>query len=314
MRLDEETNADNDSLSCPSIDSFLDLATSYASARVQVELASMTHPGLVRKNNEDHYLAVRVGRSLETLFSNIDATILHRNFEEVGYGMLVADGIGGMAAGEIASRMAICKLVEFVLETPDWIMKFADRDDINVVEQRAIQRFRRIDDALKKEGQSDQALHGMGTTLTVSISLGRAMIVAHVGDSRAYLFRGNRIHQLTSDDTLAQALVDAGIANLEDAATRALRHVLTAALGSASGKPDPQIQRLELKDGDQILLCTDGLSEMVQDDVIASVLRDSASAEIACQTLTDLALSGGGLDNITMVLARYKFPETQNSD
>jgi PPM family protein phosphatase len=308
VRLDEETNTENDSLSFPSIDSLLDLTDGYESARADVEIASMTHPGLVRKKNEDHYLAVRFSRSFQTLFTNIDDSIFKRSSEEVGFGTLVADGIGGMAAGEIASRMAICKLVEFVLETPDWIMKLTDRDDINVVQQRAIQRFRRIDEALKKAGQSNVSLHGMGTTLTVSVSLGRAMIVAHVGDSRAYLVRDERIHQLTNDHTLAQALVDAGIAKPEDVATRALRHVLTAALGSASGKPDPQIQRLDLQDGDQILLCTDGLSEMVQDDVIASVLRDSPSAETACQALTDLALSGGGLDNITMVLTRYRFP------
>jgi PPM family protein phosphatase len=141
------------------------------------------------------------------------------------------------------------------------------------------------------------------------VSLGSDLFLGHIGDSQAYLLRGGRLHQLTKDHTLAQALVDAGIAGPDDTATRAMRHVLTAALG-ANGEPaDPQVQRLHLNDGDQLLLCTDGLSEMVADDVIAAVLTDANSSAAGCQGLIDMALAGGGRDNITAVLAGYRFPK-----
>ena len=278
------------------------------SSLIQVDIAAATHRGHVRDNNEDHYLAVRVKRSLETLFTNVEEGILKDSFDETGYGLLVADGMGGVAAGEVASRVALCKLVELVVNTPDWIMKMNRREDSAIVMQRMTQRFRQIDDVLRDQAANDSTLLGMGTTLTVAVSLGANLLIGHVGDSRAYLLRGSRLHQLTSDHTLAQALIDAGIANPEDSGTRAMRHILTAALGSTGARSDPQVQRLYLNTDDQVLLCTDGLTEMVKDEVIASVLRDAHTAESACQTLIDLALSAAGLDNITVVLARYQFP------
>ena len=169
-------------------------------------------------------------------------------------------------------------------------------------------RFRQIDDELREQGESNQSLHGMGTTLTVTVSLGTDLFLRHIGDSRAYLLRGGELHQLTKDHTLAQALIEAGIAGADNTSTRAMRHVLTAALGSTGEPTDPQVQRLHLTDGDQLLLCTDGLSEMVTDDIIASVLGDANSSAAACQGLIDFALAGGGTDNITVVLARYHFP------
>src|SRR5258705_10889224 len=105
-------------------------------------MAAATHRGHVRDNNEDHYLAVRMKRSLETLFTNVEDGILESSFDETGYGMLVADGMGGMVAGEVASRIALCKLVELVVNTPDWIMKLNQREDTAIVMQRMTQRFR----------------------------------------------------------------------------------------------------------------------------------------------------------------------------
>ena len=279
-----------------------------ASAEVKVEIAAASHRGHVRENNEDHYLAVRFQRSLETLCTNVEEGILEPSFHEIGYGMLVADGMGGMAAGEVASRIALCKLIELVVNTPDWIMKLDQRDEVSVVMRRMIQRFREIDTTLREEAESDSSLLGMGTTLTVALSLGRDLFVGHIGDSRAYLMRNDELHQVTSDHTLAQALIDAGIADADDDATRAMRHVLTAALGSTAERADPQVQRLHLASNDQVLLCTDGLSEMVDKQIITSVLNEAKSSKQACQSLIDLALSAGGLDNVTVALARYEFP------
>jgi protein phosphatase len=175
--------------------------------------------------------------------------------------------------------------------------------------QRMTNRFRQIDDELREQGKSTGSLYGMGTTLTVAATLGTDLFLGHIGDSRAYLLRGENLLQLTKDHTLAQALIEAGLAGADDPSTRAMRHVLTAALGSTDERTDPQVQRLRLRDGDQLLLCTDGLTEMVADNHIASVLKDVDSSEAACQSLIDLALAGGGNDNITVVLARYCFPQ-----
>lgn len=279
-----------------------------ASARVEVDLAGCSHRGHIRAANEDHYLAARMERSLKALTTNLGEGSLPNSFAETAYALLVADGLGGMAAGEVASSSALCKLVELVVNTPDWIMRLGRSDDMDVVLDRMTERFRLVDDDLREQGRKDPALGGMGTTLTVAASLGADLVIGHIGDSRAYLLRGKRLHQLTRDHTMAQALIDAGIAHPQDATTRAMRHVLTAALGSTGEKSDPEVQRLRLRDDDQLLLCTDGLTEMVEDKLIASTLSGSATADAACGELINLALAAGGTDNVTAVLARYKFP------
>jgi protein phosphatase len=278
------------------------------SALVEVDLAGLSHQGFVRQNNEDHYLAARIKRSLETVTTNLGEGVLPLSFDETAYGMLVADGMGGMKAGELASSIALLRLLELVVQTPDWVMKINDPENAAIIMRRMTDRFRQIDNDLREEGDKDHSLYGMGTTLTAAASLGTALFVSHIGDSRAYILRSGRLHQLTKDHTLAQALIEAGLAEAEDTSTQAMRHVLTAALGSTGKRTDPQVQRLQLSDGDQLLLCTDGLTEMVTDDNITSVLLRANSSEAACQGLVDLALAGGGKDNITVVLARYRFP------
>ena len=171
------------------------------------------------------------------------------------------------------------------------------------------QRFRQIDEALRDEAEQDTSKVGMGTTLTVAISLADSLMIGHMGDSRAYLMRGNSLLQLTSDHTLAQALVDAGMAPPEGPSMEALHHVLTAALGASSKRTDPQVLRFRLSHNDQVLLCTDGLTGMVKAETIASVLSENSSPKQTCDSLIDLALSAGGVDNVTVVLARYEFPQ-----
>jgi serine/threonine protein phosphatase PrpC len=280
------------------------------SSAVEVDIAGLTHTGHVRTNNEDHYLVVRMERSLKTITTNLIEGSLPESFDEVAYGMLVADGMGGYAAGEVASSQALIKLIELAVETPDWVMRMHQRENADTVMRRMTERFRIIDSAMRVQAESDPSLVGMGTTLTVAASLGAELFVGHIGDSRAYLFRNQRLHQLTRDNTLAQELLDAGIARPEDTATQAMRHVLTAAL-AAGEKADPQVQRFHLSDGDQVLLCTDGLTGMVRDETIAKVLNDAESVPAACQTLIDLALAAGGSDNTTVVLARYRFPKSE---
>jgi protein phosphatase len=275
---------------------------------LSVELGALTHPGHVREKNEDSYLLMRFGRSLERLSTNIDGQLLEQNYDLTGYGMLVADGMGGIPAGEVASRMALAKLIELILETSDWTLALRRNKDIKTVLNRMTQRFFQIDKILKDEAAIDDRLYGMATTLTVAGILGNDLVIGHIGDSRSYLLREDSFRQLTTDHTMAQALIDAGVATSDDPAPRSMRHVLTAAIGSLDDRILPQVQRFRLLAGDQFLLCTDGLTEMIDDEIIARVLREAASAQSACQSLTDLALAAGGHDNITTILARLTNP------
>jgi len=270
-----------------------------------VDLGAISHQGHVRENNEDSYLVMRFGRSLENLLTNIDPDLLDQSHFMSGYGMLVADGMGGMAGGEVASRLALTKLIELIIDTSDWTLALNRQRDVTTVLERMTERFFDIDDVLRKEANNDQTLRGMGTTLTVAGAMGNDLIIGHVGDSRAYLLRGDSFQQLTTDHTLAQALIDAGVASRDDPASRSMRHVLTAAVGSLGEQVDPQVQRLKLSVGDQLLLCTDGLTEIVDDEIIAQIIRESDSAQNACQALVDLALASGGPDNITIVIAHF---------
>jgi protein phosphatase len=134
------------------------------------------------------------------------------------------------------------------------------------------------------------------------------MFVFHVGDSRAYLFRQGVLERLTRDQTMVQALVESGYITPEQAKTHRLRHVLTGVMGGKAGHDTPEVQMLRLQHADRLLLCTDGLTEMVEDSSIAEVLRRSESPAIACQSLLERALQAGGKDNVTVVVADYSLP------
>jgi protein phosphatase len=277
------------------------------SARVQVDIAAQTHQGLVRGANEDHYLVLRFGRTLETLLTSLPRDQTPVRAEEVGYGLLVADGVGGAAAGEMASRLALSTLVGLILHTPDWILSDEPEDTERVI-QRLADRYRRIHEALRDQGLGDPLLAGMGTTMTLAASLGASAVIGHIGDSRAYLFRGGKLHQLTRDHTWAQTLVEMGRLSADEVPRHPMRHVLIRALGGRERNIEGDFQRAWLADGDQLLLCTDGLTDMVDDAAIASLLGGAASSSEACQALVAAALDKGGKDNVTVTLARYRFP------
>jgi serine/threonine protein phosphatase PrpC len=277
------------------------------SSRTKVDLGAFTHRGNVRPNNEDSFLVTRFKRSLCTLLTNLPAGQFPEPYGEVGYVMLVADGIGGAAAGQVASRTAISSLVDIVIQTPDWIMS-SDGERVGEVLRRMEERFGQLTDALTKRAQSDLNLSGMGTTLTLAASLGADLVIGHVGDSRAYLFRQGQLLHLTSDQTVAQVLADAGVIRPEDVAKHHARHVLTSAITASDVKAEVELHHMRLMDGDQLLLCSNGLTEMVTDASIMAVLERPGSALHACRELVDLALKAGGRDNVTVVLGRYGIP------
>jgi protein phosphatase len=138
----------------------------------------------------------------------------------------------------------------------------------------------------------------MGTTLTGAYVIGLDAFIAHVGDSRAYLYRERALTRLTSDHTLAQEMLDAGLP-----APEAKRHVLTNVLGGAKRDVRIDFHHVQLRDGDRLLFCSDGLTEMVADERIASLLAENVDPQAACQVLIDAALANGGRDNVTAVVA-----------
>jgi serine/threonine protein phosphatase PrpC len=301
----DNSDVDTVELPAPTIESEMNWPDS-GSSQMQVDVASTSHQGLVRSKNEDHYLVVRFGRVLETLSTNLPGNLLPPHSEKRGYGMVVADGMGGTASGETASRMAIARLMQLVLTTPDWILSTREADVARQL-QRMADRFRQIDASLRRRGKGDPALEGMGTTMTLACSLGATAIIGHIGDSRAYLCREGSLHQLTRDHTLVQALVDLGKLSPEEAARHSCRNVLTCSLGAGDYRSEGDFQRVLLADGDQLLICTDGLTKMVEDATIATILTSAATAAAACEQLVGAALNNGGKDNVTVALARYRF-------
>ena len=279
-----------------------------ASARVAVDVAALSHQGKVRKNNEDHFIVTRFDRTMRTLATNLPAGSVPDRYAETVYGMLVADGVGGAAAGEIASRTAITAIMDLVIETPDWIMRLDDPLAKEVL-KRMEDRFQKVRDVLVALAKKDPALGGMATTMTLAASLGPELLIAHVGDSRAYAVQGGELRRLTRDQTMAQSLADAGAITPDEVDKHPARHVLTGALATRGAFAHVQLHRSRLEDGDQILLCSDGLTEMVPEDTIARALRSPGPSAVACSVLVDLALEAGGKDNVTVVLGRYRIPK-----
>jgi len=280
------------------------------SSLVSVDVFGMSDKGHMRTRNEDHFIVVRCGRAVETVLSNIGTNQPGDLFEETGFGMVVADGVGGEAAGEVASRNAIYTLLSLSLHTPDWQFRWGPKER-NTVMWRMKDRFRRVNAALMREAAVHASLNGMCTTMTAALSHGDDLIIGHVGDSRAYLLHDKKLVRLTRDHTLGARLVEDGTHNPNDRLVRELRNVLMQALGSRETECLPDVHDYVLEDGDQVLLCTDGLPDMVDDKLIEGVLNESSSAKTACKNLIDLALSNGGRDNVTAIVARYSIPSRE---
>ncbi len=280
------------------------------SSLVAVDVFAMSDKGHVRTHNEDHFLVIRGGRALETVMSNLGDSQPGQIFEETTYGMVVADGVGGEAAGEIASRRAIYTLLSLSLHTPDWNFRWGPKER-NTVMWRMKDRFRRVNAALLRDAAAHASLTGMCTTMTAACSHGDDLIVGHIGDSRAYLLHRSNLVRLTRDHTLGARLVEDGTHKPNDRLVRELRNVLMQALGSKETECVPDVHDYLLENDDQVLLCTDGLTDMVDDTLIEQVLNEAPSSRAACQSLVDLALSHGGRDNITVIVARYSIPSRE---
>ena len=281
-------------------------AATSQSMQVAVDLGAATHAGLVRPNNEDSFLVSRADRSLETLLTNLPLGEIPAWAAERSYGLVVADGMGGHAAGEVASHLALRTVIEHVLATADWIMRDAPAHT-DRIEERMAQRFEAADQAVHDEASRNPRMAGMGTTMTMAVIGGTNLFLGHVGDSRAYLLRGGRLRVLTRDHSYAQALADTGNIPQAAVATHRMRNVLLRHIGGGGVPAD--ICHHSLASGDQLLLCTDGLTDLVHEAPIAAILQAAPTAQAACDQLVAAALTAGGKDNVTVVVARFAWQQ-----
>jgi protein phosphatase len=276
------------------------------SPRVAIKFGALTDTGKVRVNNEDHFLVARLFKSMEVCKTSLPGDGKTSLSAEEGYLIVVADGMGGTAAGERASALAVESVEAFVQNTLKWFLHLGGHDEqVLVAELR--QSLERADRTVIERARSNPALHGMGTTLTMAYSVATDLFIVHAGDSRAYLFRDGELEQLTTDHTLVQALIDGGAISPEDAKRHNRRHVVTNVIGGPRPGVFSEIHKLTLRDGDTLLFCTDGLTEPVNDAALAEILNHHPDPEDACAHLVDLALSRGGPDNVTAIVARYHF-------
>ena len=273
--------------------------------KVSMTCGALSHPGKVRTNNEDHFLVARLAKSMQICQSSLKHDAGEFNFsEEDGYLMVVADGMGGAAAGERASALAVESVKDYALNTLNWFLHLGGADE-SVLLSELRQSLEIADKAVVDEGVSNARLYGMGTTLTIAYSLGADLYLAHAGDSRAYLFREGSLEQVTNDHTLVQMMVSGGVLSPEDARHHARRNIVTNVIGGPSAGVHAEIHKVKLADGDVLLICSDGLTEPVEDARIAEVLGSEPDPEAAARCLIELALASGGPDNVTAVVARY---------
>jgi protein phosphatase len=278
-------------------------------ATLAVRSFGLSDPGKVRGRNEDQFLIAALVKALQVRQTSMpQPRLLHSN--DRSHLFVVADGMGGHAAGQRASALAIHSVEQFVLETFKWFRQCRGRDEDKVLAdfQTAIGQANAL---ILSEAAQHPQLHGMGTTLTLAYSLNDVLFVAHAGDSRCYLWRDHTLYRLTRDHTLVEEMISKGHIKAEEAVNHQWRHVITNAVGGDSAEVQVEVHKLQLEAGDGVLLCSDGLTEMVSEQEIAYTLRDEAEPERACRRLVARANEEGGKDNITVIVARYEAAERQ---
>jgi serine/threonine protein phosphatase PrpC len=274
---------------------------------LRVRFGAVSHTGKVRPKNEDHYLVSQFSRKQKILTTNVPDDQIPEHIGDDAYSMIVADGMGGMAAGDVASRLAITTGLKLFQKSPKWGFKI-NRKEARELLERVNAYLGEIDLAITQQSEGNRKFFGMGTTLTAAYSIGVDLFIIHVGDSRAYLFRNGVLCQLTRDHTVAQAMADAGYIAPEEVRRHNKRNVLTNFLGGHYGKVKADVRWLRLADGDRLLLCSDGLPDMVDDSSIGRILGARDKPHDAAQSLVEEALKRGGKDNVTVLIARYEIP------
>jgi protein phosphatase len=242
--------------------------------KLTVRYAGLTDVGRLRQANEDNWTA----DPEQGLF-------------------IVADGMGGQFAGALASKAVVETLPGLVRQYFGALVGLPGSQ----ASRRMAKAIAALSTQLRQQTQNEPGLEGMGSTVVCALVRGNQVLIAHMGDSQAYRLRAGRLKQLTKDHSLVELLLSSGDIAPEEAATHPARGRLTRNVGM-DGEPLPQTRLLKLKTGDQLLLCTDGLTGMLNDEQIQSILNESAPLESRCQRLVDAANQAGGKDNVTTLL------------
>jgi len=267
-----------------------------------LDLYGLTHQGLVRSDNQDHFLIGTLHRELAVHGTSLPVAQLPLRGERFATFAVVADGVGGSAGGAAASRLAVETIAHYVQST---LRCFTVADPAHEPAFGEALRGAALDahDAVRAL-KSDGAELGPATTLTLAIGVWPRAYVVQVGDSRCYLYGGGTLRRLTRDQTVAQDFVDSGSLSPEQAARSPYQNVLASAIGGRTAAP--VVTAVNQQRDAIFLLCSDGLTKHVADAELATYLGSLRSAEQACQDLLRLALERGGTDNITIIVGRAR--------
>jgi protein phosphatase len=269
----------------------------------ELDLFGLTDRGLVREENEDQFLLCTLHSQVVVHATSLPETEqLLRPGQRLATIMLVADGVGGSAAGSRASRIAAEAVTRYVASSLRCYHTAGNATD-GEFEETLRAAALEAHETVRGEAAAVPEQAGMATTLSLGIVVWPWMYVVQVGDSRCYLYKNGVLRQLTRDQTYAQDLVERGVFSREDAKTSPLSHVLSSAIGATEALPE--ITRVDVRErGSVILVCTDGLTKHVTDAEIAAHLGAMESAEQVARALVALALARGGTDNVTLVVGR----------
>ena len=257
-----------------------------------INVIAQTDVGRVRSGNEDNFLVIDIISDTQKKLPDV----LQYPASDQNLVLMVSDGMGGAAAGEIASMLAVQTVKEVLSHS-----NATDRKDFADQLESALQTANQI---ITQYAEKHPRTYGMGATATVAGILQNNVIIGQVGDSRAYLIHKNAIEQLTRDQSYVNQLVEAGKITEEEAEVHPRRNIILQALGNQE-LLDVALTNATLWDGDFLLLCSDGLTGMVKKEEILEVIQASPDVKEACQSLVNLANERGGQDNITVILAQY---------
>ena len=270
-----------------------------------VDAFGLTHPGRVRQRNADHFLVASFHRAMQVRASSVNHDLRVYSEDSRGYLALVTDGVGVLTQAAEGSEEAIRAVTRQLLDMGEICLERSPERADEVVDRLHAAML----DAHRSLLSLSEGMGGSGTaatTMTMAFGVWPRLFVLHAGDSRFYRLRERHLDRFTTDQTMAQMMIDSGAMTRESAEASRLKNVLVSAVGSS--QLDPQIEDFEIHRGDTYLLCTDGLTRHVSDDEIEARLAAGASAEATCHSLVDLALSRGGLDNVTVVVLTVPQP------
>ena len=272
----------------------------------ELDLFGLTHPGRVRKENQDHFMLCTVHPQVVVHGTSLpDVDQLPLRGSRLATYMLVADGVGSGSGGGEASRLALGAVMQYVttsLRSYHSAGSASDQEFYDAMSAAALEAHAKV--LAESASQPDAK---MATTLTLAVAVFPWMYVTQVGDSRCYRYWDGELLQMTRDQTVAQGLVDQGILPAERAASSPFSHVLSSAVGG--GEATPVVNRIEIPRGCVVLLCTDGLTKYVEAAELTREIREMESSEQLCRRLLDMALDRGGNDNITIISARAPLPK-----